>query len=147
MRQNEIKTLNTKLDEIIDKSKSFEDQIKSIEKVENLKEYYFINDFGDKELKFKIFNLRLAHLSNIIDKKLFEQIFGHTLIKLADKLINTTNKEENQIIVKNIEKSKDKLFEMDDFNDWVIQPSDRRINLIDAINLILGFNEDQLDLV
>ena len=42
MRQNEIKTLNTKLDEIIDKSKSFEDQIKSIEKVENLKEYYFI---------------------------------------------------------------------------------------------------------
>ena len=147
MRQNEIKTLNTKLDEIIEKSKSFEDQIKSIEKVENLKEYYFINDFGDKELKFKIFNLKLAHLSNIIDKKLFEQIFGYTLIKLADKLINTTNKEENQIIVKNIEKSKDKLFEMDDFNDWVIQPSDRRINLIDAINLILGFNEDQLDLV
>ena len=41
-------------------------------------------------------------MSNEIDKKLFEQIFGHTLIKLADKLINTTNKEENQIIVKNI---------------------------------------------
>ena len=50
MRQNEIKELNDKLDEIINKSKSFEDQIKSIEKVENLKEYYFINDFGDKEL-------------------------------------------------------------------------------------------------
>ena len=30
---------------------------------------------------------------------------------------------------------------MDDFNDWVIQPSDRRINLIDAINLIIDFNE------
>ena len=72
MRLNEIKELNDKLDEIIDKSKSFEDQIKSIEKVENLKEYYFINDFGDKELKLKIFNLRLAHLSNIIDKELFE---------------------------------------------------------------------------
>ena len=36
---------------------------------------------------------------------------------------------------------------MDDFNDWVILPSDRRINLIEAINLIVGFNEDQLDLV
>ena len=48
-------------------------------------------------------------MSNVIDKKLFEQIFGHTLIKLADKLINTTNKEENQVIVINIEKSKDKL--------------------------------------
>ena len=42
--------------------------------------------------------------------KLFEQIFGHTLIKLADKLINTTNKEENQIIVNSINKKKDKLF-------------------------------------
>ena len=29
-----------------------------------------------------------------IDKKLFEQIFDHILIKLADKLINTTYKEE-----------------------------------------------------
>ena len=41
-------------------------------------------------------------MSNDIDEKLFEQIFGHILIKLADKLINTTNKEENQMIVKNI---------------------------------------------
>ena len=41
-------------------------------------------------------------MSNIIDKKLFEQIFGHTLIKLVDKLINTKNKKSNQIIVKNI---------------------------------------------
>ena len=101
MRQNEIKELNDHLDEIIDKSKSFEDQIESIEKVENLEEY-FINDFDDKELESKIFKLKLARLLNIIDKKLFEQIFGHTLIKLANKLINTTNKEENQIIVKNI---------------------------------------------
>ena len=30
---------------------------------------------------------------------------------------------------------------MDDFNDWVIQPSNRCINLIEAINLILDFNE------
>ena len=80
---------------MIDNSKSFEDQIKSLKKVENLYHYYHDDDFDDKELKFKIFKLRLAHLSNQIDEKLFEQIFGHTLIKLADKLINTTNKEEN----------------------------------------------------
>ena len=49
-------------------------------------------------------------MSNEIDKKLFEQIFGHTLIELADKLINTTNKEENQILVKNINKNKDKIY-------------------------------------
>ena len=39
-----IKQLNDTLDEIIDKSKSFENQIKSIKKIENLNEYYFIND-------------------------------------------------------------------------------------------------------
>ena len=47
-------------------------------------------------------------MSNEIDKKLFKQIFGHTLIKLADKLINTTDKKENQIIVKNINANKKK---------------------------------------
>ena len=31
-------------------------------------------------------------------------------MKLADKLINTTNKKENQTIVKNILKTKDKIF-------------------------------------
>ena len=92
MSQIEIKELNDYLNKRIDKSKSFEDQIKSIKKVENLKEYYFIIDFDDKELKFKIFQLKLAHLSNETDEDLFEQIFGHTLIKLADKLTNTTNK-------------------------------------------------------
>ena len=111
MDQNEtIKELNDDLDEIIDKSKSFEDQIKSIRKVKNLNEYYDKHNYDNKELKLKIFKLQIAHLSNIINEKLFEQIFGHTLIKLADKLINTINKEENQIIVNDIHKNKDKLF-------------------------------------
>ena len=46
---NIIKQLNDYLDEIIDKSKSFEDKIKSIKKVKDLNEYYYINDYGDKE--------------------------------------------------------------------------------------------------
>ena len=91
-----IKQLNDELDEIIDKSKSksLEDQIESIRKVENLDEYYFINNYGDKELEFKIFKLKFAHLSNIIDKKFFKQIFGHTFETLVNKLINTTNKKK-----------------------------------------------------
>ena len=32
-------------------------------------------------------------MSNEIDEKLFKQIFADTLIKLADKLINTKNKK------------------------------------------------------
>ena len=105
-----IKELKDDLDEIIDKSKSFEEQIESIRKVENINEHYFMEGYGDKELEFKIIKIRLAHLSNIIDKKLFKQIFGHTFETLANKLINTTNKEENQIIVNNIKESKEKLY-------------------------------------
>ena len=62
-------------------------------------------------------------MSNDIDENLFEQIFDHKFETLANKLINTTNKEENQTLVKNIEKNKDKLFEMDEFYDFLIQPS------------------------
>ena len=135
-----IKELDDVLDEIIDKSKSFEDQIKLIRKVENLEEFLDSNDYGDKELKSKYFKLKLAHLANIIDKKLFEQIFGHKF-ETADKLINTANKEENQIIVKNNNKNKKKLYEEDDSYNYVIQPSEWRVDLIDAIKLILNFNE------
>ena len=140
---NIIKVLNDLLDEIIDKSKSFEDQIKSIKKVENLNVYCSINNYGDKALEFEIFKLKLADLSNIIERKIFKQIFSHTFETLANKLINTTNKEEKQIIVNNINENKEKLYEKDEtdhFYDYVIQPSDRH-NLIDAINLILDFNE------
>ena len=83
-------------------------------------------------------------MSNIIDEKLFKEIFGHTFETLANKLINTTNKEENQIIVNNIEKNKDKLYQECETSygyNYVIQPSDRRTDLINDINLISNFNK------
>ena len=80
-----------------------------LKKVKNLDDYYYEKDFDNKELKYKYFKIKLAHLSNEIEEKLFEKIFGHTLIKLVDKLINTTNKEENQVIIKNINVNKKKL--------------------------------------
>ena len=125
------KILNNDLDEIIDKSKLFEDQIKSIKKVKNLNQYYDKDDYDNKELKSKYFKIKLPDMSNIINEKLFQKIFGHTLIKLADKLINLTNKEENQIIVKNIEKNIGKLHKMH-YYEWA--------DLYDAANLILDFN-------
>ena len=76
-----------------------------------------------------------------IDENLFEQIFGHILIKLVDKLINTINREENQIIVNSIKKNKYKLFEIDEFSDWVVEQNSQHINLFDTIDLILNFNE------
>ena len=80
-------------------------------------------------------------MSNKIDEDLFKQIFGHKFETLANKLMNTINLEENQIIVKNIKKNKDKISKVDKFNDWVIKPNDKRIDLNYAIDLILDFHE------
>ena len=140
-----IKNLNDNLDEIIDKSKLLEDQIESLKKIKDLKEYFPHKDFGDKELKSKYFEIQLVDMSNEIDEKLFEQIFGHKLETLANKLINTTNKDENQIIINKINKNNDKLYEKDKFNDWVIQ-AQQCSDLKYIIDLILIFNKTiQLD--
>ena len=44
-----IKKLNDNLDEIFDKSKSFEDQKNFLRKVENIIEYCHYEYYGDKE--------------------------------------------------------------------------------------------------
>ena len=44
-------------------------------KVENLYNYYYDDDFNDKELKYKYFKIKLAYFSNEIEEKLFEKIF------------------------------------------------------------------------
>ena len=136
-----IKDLNYLLDEITDKSKSFEEQIKSSKKLEGLKGYWTHNDFGDKELKFKYFKIELTDMSNEIEEKLFKKIFGHTFETLANKLINTKSKEENQIIVKNVNKSKEKIYEIDRSSNFIVQSGDLRANLKYNIDLILDFNE------
>ena len=63
-----IKGKNDILDEIIDKSKSFEEQIKLFRKIEDLKGYWPYNDYDDKELKSKYFKIQLADMSNEIDE-------------------------------------------------------------------------------
>ena len=105
--------------------------MKSFTKVENLNDY-FINDFDNKEFKSKTFKTKLADM-------LFRKIFGDTLIKLANKLINTTDQEKNQIIIRTINTNRKKLYEQEKTSpyDWVIQPSYQHINLIKAIKLIL----------
>ena len=103
-------------------------------------------DDDDKNLNLKIFKLRVAYISKDIDEKLFEEIFGHTFVTLANKLINTTIKKENRIIINDIKKNTDKLYEHDGFHNYIIQSSSKRIDLIDTARLILRFNETiQLD--
>ena len=143
-----IKQLNDHF-KIIDASKSFEDQIKLLKKACCLNEYRYMKYYDDKELNLKIFKLKFAYVSNDINEKLFEQIFGHTFVTLANKLINTTNKGENQIIVNDIEKNNDKLYEKKkNSHDFVIEQNYIRVDLINALNLNLDFNKTiQLDLV
>ena len=58
---------------------------------------------NDKELNLRIFKAKAAYILNDLDKQLFEKIFGHTFVALADKVINTTNKED-KIIIDDIKK-------------------------------------------
>ena len=50
----------------------------------------------DKELNLRIFKAKAAYILDDLDEKLLEKMFGHTFAALADKLINTTKKEENK---------------------------------------------------
>ena len=84
---------------------------------------------------------KAAYVLTEVDEQLFEKIFGHKFAALADKLINTTSKEENQMLINDIKKNEDKIFEQDEFNKFVIQSSYKRGNLDDTVKVILEFNE------
>ena len=126
----------------IDETKSFKEQI------EILKTKYFLDEYwqfgyhhGNKELNHRIFKAKAAHILNDIDKQLFEKIFGHTFVALVDKLINTIGEEENKIIIDDIKKNRDKIYEQDESSKFVIEPTYKRGDLLDAIKIILNFNE------
>ena len=60
---------------------------------------------NNKSLNFKIFKLKFAYISNDVDEQLFKEIFDHAYVALADKLLNTTSKKENQIFINDIKKT------------------------------------------
>ena len=133
-----IKQLNNYF-KAIDKTKSFEEQIEILKAKDFLDEYWHEEYHDDKELNLKIFKAKAAYLDT--DEDFFKRIFGQTSAALADKLINTTSKEENQIIINDIKTNKDKIFEQDYFNNFVIHPGYRRGDLLDAVKIILKYNE------
>ena len=106
--------------------------------MDDLSQYWNMNYCDDnKKLNFKIFKLKFAHIFNDVDDNLFKDIFGHTSVKLADKLINTTSKEENQIFINDIEKNKDKIYGQDVSSSYIIEPIYKRSDLINTIDVIL----------
>ena len=121
---------------------SFEDQIDILKKIPWLNDYWNMNYYEDnKQTNLRLFKLKFAHVFNDVDDNLFKEIFGLTSVKLADKLINTTSKEENQMLINDIEKNKDKFFKQDEYSKFVIQPPCKRGDLLDTVKVILKFNE------
>ena len=92
-----IKQLNNYF-KTIDARKPFEEQIEILKKKDFLNECWH----DDKELNIKIFKVKVAYFINDLDEQLFEKIFGHTFVALADKLINTRGKEEHRIFINDI---------------------------------------------
>ena len=135
----EIRQLNNWF-ETIDQTKSLEDQIELLkERGEFLNEYWYVGYYHDnKELNYKIFKAKAAYVLNDLDEQIFEKIFGHKFAALVDKLINTIDEEENQIIVDDIENNRDKIYKEYKFDESVIKQSG---NLLHAVQIILEINE------
>ena len=89
----------------------------------------------NKETNFRLFKLKFAHIFNDVNDNLFKEIFSLTSVKLADKLINTANKEENQMFINDIKKNEDNIFEQDEFSNFIIGPVYKRLNILDVAKL------------
>ena len=79
--------------------RSFKGQIGILKEIPDLDDYWDIDYEYNKETNLGLFKLKFAHIFNDVDDNLFTKIFGLTSVELADKLINTTNKENNQILL------------------------------------------------
>ena len=94
-------------------------------------EYYDDN----KKTNLRIFKLKFAYIFNDVDDDLFNEIFGFKSVELADKLINVTSKEKNQMIIDHNE------IKRDEYSKPVIQPPHKRDDLLDTVKVILEFDK------
>ena len=75
-----IKQINN-IFKIIDKTKSFKDQIDIFKKIEWLGDYWHMEYYEDNKKKnLRLFKLKLAHILNDVDHNLFKEIFGLTSV-------------------------------------------------------------------
>ena len=126
----------------IDETKSFKDQISILKEIPNLNDYWCIEYYEDnKDINLRLFKLKFTNVFNDVDDNLFEKIFGLASVELVGKLINRTSKEDNQMLINLIETNKDKIFEEDKFSISIIQPLHKHGDLLDAVKVILEFNE------
>ena len=95
----------------------------------------------NKETNLRLFKSKFAHIFNDVDDNLFKEIIGLTSVKLADKLVNVTSKKDNQVLIDYTEIKRDKIYEQDKCNKYVIQPAHKRTDLLDTVKVLLDFNK------
>ena len=136
-----LKRINNNFKEI-NETKSFKDQIDILIEIPDLGNFWYNKYYEDnKETNLRLFKLKFAHIFSDVDDNLFKEIFGLTFVELADKLINTTSKEENQMLIDYIEIKKHKMFGQDKYSKPVIQPLHKRADLLDTVKVLLDFNK------
>ena len=135
---DKIKELNNWF-ETIDQTTSLEDQIEILKRKDFLDYYWSVSYYNNnKDLNYKLFKVKAAYLLNDLDEHLFKKIFGCKFTTLAEKLINTVDTVENQIIIDNIINNRDKIYSIYRHDVSVI----RHIgDLSDAVKIISKINE------
>ena len=84
----------------IDKTKSFKDQIDILKEIPDLNDYWYIEYYEDNEDKnLRLVKLKFVHIFNDVDDNIFKEIFSLSSVKLVSKLINTTSKGHNQMLI------------------------------------------------
>ena len=134
----EIKKLNNWF-KTIDQTKSLEEPRELLKSENFLYEHWSLKYYNsNKDLNYKIFKAKAAGLVSKINKEIFKKLYGCNFIALAEKLINTVDKEENQTIVNGIKNNKNKIYRKYKFDEVVVK---HRGKLIDAVKIILEINE------
>ena len=138
MYYDEIKELNNWF-ETIDQTKSLEDQIEILQTKDSIDEYWCMSYYKDnKDLNYKLFKAKAAYFLNDLDEHLFKKIFDCKFTALVEKLINTVDKKENQIIIEDIKNNREKICNEYSYDKYVIKYSG---DLSDAVKIILEINE------
>ena len=94
----------------------------------------------NKDRNLRLFKLKQARIFDDVDDNLFKEKFDFTSEELASKLINVTSKKDNQMIIDHIEIKRVKIFEQV-YGQYVIQPPQKRTDLLDTVKVFLDFNK------
>ena len=126
---------------MIHETKSFKDQIDLLKEIPDSNDYWYMKYYEDnKDINLRLVKLKFAHILNDVDDNLFTEIFGLTSVELVGKLINETSKEDNQMLIDLIETNKDNIYKQE-HGQYVIQLAHKCSGLLDAVEVILKFNE------